>query len=161
MKKIVKIAMIVLAATALWGCYEEPQPLDKPFVYIMDESGGGKMDISAQGNNILSELFVHLSCRKFNEPIKVYYEVIVGDGLKEGVDFTIQSTTKSPLTFKNYDPQPIRISWKRSENLDPTKDNTVTFAITNVESELGEFHIGYLGPDKFFSKYVFTKIAKK
>ena len=64
--------MIVLAATALWGCYEEPQPLDKPFVYIMDESGGGSATISATGNNISSELFVHLSCRKFNEPIKVY-----------------------------------------------------------------------------------------
>ena len=154
--------MIVLAATALWGCYEEPQPLDKPFVYIMDESGGGKMDISAQGNNILSDLRVHLSCKKFTEPIVVHYDVIVGDGLKEGVDFVIQSTTKSPLTFKpgTFD-LPVRVQWKRNENLDPTKDNTVTFAITNVESELGEFHIGYLGPDKFYSKYVFTKIAKQ
>jgi hypothetical protein len=158
MKKIVKIAMIVLAATALWGCYEEPQPLDKPFVYIMDESGGGSATISATGNNISSELFVHLSCRKFNEPIKVYYDVIVGDGLKEGVDFVIQSTTKSPITFKNYDPQPIRISWRKTENFDPTKDNTVTFALKSVESsEISEFHLGYLGPDKFFSKYIFTK----
>lgn len=150
--------MIVLAATALWGCYEEPQPLDKPFVYIMDENGGGSATISATGNNISSELFVHLSCRKFNEPIQVYYDVIVGDGLKEGVDFVIQSTTKSPLTFKNYDPQPIRISWRKTDNFDPTKDNTVTFAIRSVESsEIGEFHLGYLGPDRLFNSYVFTK----
>ncbi|MBP3383531.1 MAG: hypothetical protein J6K78_06435 [Tidjanibacter sp.] len=158
MKQILKIAMIVLAATALWGCYEEPQPLDKPFVYIMDENGGGSATISATGNNISSELFVHLSCRKFNEPIQVYYDVIVGDGLKEGVDFVIQSTTKSPLTFKNYDPQPIRISWRKTDNFDPTKDNTVTFAIRSVESsEIGEFHLGYLGPDRLFNSYVFTK----
>lgn len=158
MKRVIKIAMIVLAATALWGCYEEPQPLDKPFVYIMDEMGGGNMEISAKGNNILSDLRVYLSCKKFTEPIVVHYDVIIGDGLKEGVDFVIQSTTKSPLTFKpgTYD-LPVRVQWKKSENFDPTKDNTITFAITNVESELGEFHIGYLGPDKFYSKYVFTK----
>ena len=158
MKRVIKIAMIVLAATALWSCYEEPQPLDKPFVYIMDEMGGGNMEISAKGNNILSDLRVYLSCKKFTEPIVVHYDVIIGDGLKEGVDFVIQSTTKSPLTFKpgTYD-LPVRVQWKKSENFDPTKDNTITFAITNVESELGEFHIGYLGPDKFYSKYVFTK----
>ena len=149
--------MIVLAATALWGCYEEPQPLDKPFVYIMDESGGGSATISATGNNISSELFVHLSCRKFNEPIKVYYDVIVGDGLKEGVDFVIQSTTKSPITFKNYDPQPIRISWRKTDNFDPTKDNTLTLKLQRVESNIGEFHIGYLGPDKLHNSYIFTK----
>ena len=64
MKQILKIAMIMLAATTLWGCYEEPQPLDKPFVYIMDEAGGGKMDISAKANNFLSEMYVYLSSKK-------------------------------------------------------------------------------------------------
>ena len=150
--------MIVLAATALWGCYQEPQPLDKPFVYIQDEAGGSKMDISAQGNNILSDLRVYLSCKRFTEPILVHYDVIVGDGLKEGVDFVIQPTTKSPLTFKpgTYD-LPVRISWKRSENFDPAKDNTLTITLKSVESTLGEFYLGLLGPDHLRSSYVFTK----
>ena len=158
MKQILKIAMIVLAATALWGCYQEPQPLDKPFVYIQDEAGGSKMDISAQGNNILSDLRVYLSCKRFTEPILVHYDVIVGDGLKEGVDFVIQPTTKSPLTFKpgTYD-LPVRISWKRSENFDPAKDNTLTITLKSVESTLGEFYLGLLGPDHLRSSYVFTK----
>lgn len=158
MKKIVKIAMIVLAATALWGCYEEPQPLDKPFVYICDEIGGSKADISAQGNNILSELEVHLSCKKFTEPIVVYYDVIVGDGLKEGVDFVIQSTSKSPLTFKpgTFD-LPVRVSWRRTDSFDATKDNTLTFVLKSVDSNIGEFYIGLLGPDHLRSSYVFTK----
>ena len=150
--------MIVLAATALWGCYQEPQPLDKPFVYIQDEAGGSKMDISAQGNNILSDLRVYLSCKRFTEPILVHYDVIVGDGLKEGVDFVIQPTTKSPLTFKpgTYD-LPVRIQWKKSENFDATKDNTVTIALKEVESNIGEFYLGLLGPDHLRSSYVFTK----
>lgn len=158
MKRVIKIAMIVLAATALWGCYQEPQPLDKPFVYIIDETGGGSTNISANGNNILSDLRVYLSCKKFTEPIVVHYDVIVGDGLKEGVDFVIQSTTKSPLTFKpgTYD-LPVRVQWKRNENFDPTKDNTLTLKLQRVESNIGEFHIGYLGPDKLHNSYIFTK----
>ena len=157
MKKILKIAMIVLAATALWGCYEEPQPLDKPFVYICDEIGGSKADIGSQAT-LTKELFVNLSCKKFTEPIVVYYDVIVGDGLKEGVDFVIQSTTKSPLTFKpgTYE-LPVRVQFKKSENFDPAKDNTVTFALKSVESNIGEFYIGLLGPDHLRSSYVFTK----
>lgn len=158
MKRVIKIAMIVLAATVLWGCYQEPQPLDKPFVYIQDEAGGGSATISAQGNNILSELNVSLSCKKFTEPIVVHYDVIVGDGLKEGVDFTIQSTTKSPLTFKPGTYKlPVRVQWKRNDNFDATKDNTLTLELKSVESNIGEFYIGYLGPDRLFSKYVFTK----
>lgn len=157
MKKIVKIAMIVLAATALWGCYEEPQPLDKPFVYIGDEAGGSKADVGSQAT-ITKELFVNLSCKRFTEPIVVHYDVIVGDGLKEGVDFVIQSTTKSPLTFKpgTYE-LPVRVQFKKSENFDATKDNTVTFALKSVESNIGEFYIGFLGPDHLRSSYVFTK----
>ena len=157
MKQILKIAMIMLAATTLWGCYEEPQPLDKPFVYIMDEAGGGKMDISAKANNFLSEMYVYLSSKKVDVDTVVEYEVIVGDGLKEGVDFVIQSTTKSPITFKpgTYGPMPIRVSWKKTENLDPTKDNTVTFRLTNCSRS--DVYIGYLGPDRLHSEYVFTK----
>ena len=116
------------------------------------------MDISAQGNNILSDLRVYLSCKRFTEPILVHYDVIVGDGLKEGVDFVIQPTTKSPLTFKpgTYD-LPVRIQWKKSENFDATKDNTVTIALKEVESNIGEFYLGLLGPDHLRSSYVFTK----
>ncbi|MBR4850762.1 MAG: hypothetical protein IKU97_01730 [Tidjanibacter sp.] len=158
MKQILKFAMLVLAAAIMWSCYEEPQPLDKPFVYIQDEAGGSKMDISAQGNNIVSDLRVYLSCKRFTEPILVHYDVIVGDGLKEGVDFVIQPTTKSPLTFKpgTYD-LPVRISWKKSENFDATKDNTVTITLKEVESNIGEFYLGLLGPDHLRSTYVFTK----
>ena len=158
MKQILKFAMLVLAAATMWSCYEEPQPLDKPFVYIQDEAGTSNMTLSAQANNVLSDLRVYLSCKRFTEPILVYYDVIVGDGLKEGVDFVIQPTTKSPLTFQpgTYD-LPVRIQWKKSENFDATKDNTVVIALKSVESNIGEFYLGLLGPDHLRSTYVFTK----
>ena len=85
MKQILKIAMLVLAVTSLWGCYEEPQPFDMPFVYICDENGGSSSSVNYQGNNILTEMRVYLSCKKFTDPIVVTYDVTVGDGLKEGV----------------------------------------------------------------------------
>ena len=98
--------MIVLAATALWGCYEEPQPLDNPCVYITTASAEGypntqtRDEISAQSNNLTYELYVWLSTKAFVEDIVVEYEVVVGDGLKEGVDFVVKS--QNPLeTSKN------------------------------------------------------------
>ena len=151
--------MLVLAATTMWGCYTEPQPFDMPFVYICDENGGSSSSVNYQGNNILTEMRVHLSCKRFTEPIVVCYDVTVGDGLKEGVDFVIQSTTKSPLTFQpgTYD-LPVRISWRKSENFDPAKDNTLTITLKSVESNLGEFCIGLPGPDKLRSSYVISKV---
>lgn len=161
MKRVTKIAMLLMAVVAMWGCYEEPQPLDKPFVYIGDEAGGSKTDIGSQAT-ITKELFVNLSCKKFTEPILVHYDVIVGEGMKEGVDFVIQPTTKSPLTFApgTYE-MPVRVQFKKSENFDPSKDNTIVFALKEVESNIGEFYIGLLGPDRLRSSYVFTKVEIK
>ena len=162
MKHILKIAMIVLAATALWGCYQEPQPLDNPFVYITTASAEGypntqtRDEISAQSNNLTYELYVWLSTKAFVEDIVVEYEVVVGDGLKEGVDFVVQKSAASPMTFKPGTYKlPLRISWRKTENLDPTKDNTVTFRLTRCSRS--DFTLGLLGPDALCREFVFTK----
>lgn len=156
MKHFFKIMMIMAVAASLWGCYEEPQPLDKPFVYIMDEAGSSSATISPNGA-LTSELFVSLSSKAVDFDTVVEYEIIVGDGIKEGVDFVVQSTTKSPITFKpgEYGPKPVRINWRKMSNYDASKNNTVIFRISQCSRS--DVHIGYLGPDKFFSEYVFTR----
>ena len=85
------------------------------------------------------------------------YEVIAGDGLKEGTDFKIQSSHRSPLTF---DPgsysRPIRVIWYKSSAFDPSKDNTLTIRLTGCSDP--SIILGYPGPSKKFSQHVVTKI---
>lgn len=133
---------------------------DTPFVTVTgaDKISTG-MVVDKDGNNLLTELCVSINVSKnYNsEAVEIEYELIVGDGLKEGTDFKVQSSCTSPVTFKTgtYD-MPIRILWYRTPSFDASKDNTLTVKLT--KSSIPEMVIGSPGLERTKKdRFVFTK----
>lgn len=142
------------------GCEDKVDILfDTPFVSITGEDGASSSEqIQNKNDGYLSTLIVRVcaSDNFFKEALTVDYELICGDGLKEGVDFTLQKSTSSPLKFdKGIYSMPVRIRWNTNKNFDPSKDNTLTVRLTG--SSVPEMQIGYPGPDKIHSTFTFTK----
>lgn len=157
MKKFIYIILVLLLACS---CEDRVIVLfDTPFVSITDEGGSAtSMTVPAEMNNMLTSLTVKLcvSNNYFTEPISVEYELVVGDGLKEGVDFKLQASTASPLVFeKGTYTKPIRIIWLNNPDFDASKDNTLTVRLSG--SSISEMVLGYPGPDAIKSSFIFTK----
>ena len=158
MKKI----LIILSAAMLMLCSCEDRVkvlFDTPFVSITDESGSScTMDIDNSVKSTLATLNIRVcaSDNYFKEAITVTYEVIVGDGLTEGVDFRLQQSTSSPVTFeKGTYNMPVRLMWYANPSLDKSKDCTLKIKLTG--SSIDDMVIGYPGPDKLNSTFTFTK----
>ncbi len=159
-----KFLGILAAALLCCGCeWHEDVLFDTPFASVFDNAGGSSSTIDSRFGkgveSILSELKVSISVSEdhFSEPVSIEYEVIVGDGLKEGVDFRIQPSTASPLTFSpgTYT-LPVRILWLKTDTPDSSKDNTLTIRLSG--SSLEGMELGYPGPSHKGQAFVFTKI---
>ena len=155
-----KIIALFIAVLALCGCDDRlTVKFDTPFVAIADEAGTStSMIVDKDANNLVVELDVYLCASNnwFKEEVNVEYELIVGDGLKEGVDFKVQPTTASPLIFQvgEYH-KPIRVVWFRNAAFDPDKDNTLTVRLSGCS--IPNTVLGYPGPNKKRSQFIFTK----
>lgn len=156
-----KFIIISAALTLLLsGCEANTDfVFDTPFVSIADKSKlQTSQMIDKEANNLLSELCISLvaSDNKFQNPVTVEYELVVGDGLKEGVDFKLQSSTASPVTFTpgTYD-MPVRIIWMKNPAFDPKKDNRLEVRLSGCS--LPDAHIGYLGPNSKRKSFIFIK----
>lgn len=159
MTTIRHILPFLAALALLCGCERHTEVFfDTPFVRIEEANGGSSMVIDPTLDNVLTEIRVVVSASKnyFTAPITVDYEVIVGDGLKEGTDFKIQSSHRSPLTF---DPGtyslPIRVIWYKSTAFDPSKDNTLTLRLT--AASVPEMLLGIPGPDGKKKEFIFKQ----
>ena len=151
-----RIAIFLMLFVGLVSCsVNDPIVFDGAFVYIVDESGQASSEVSWEGDKNMVTYNLNLVCPgDFNDVI-VYYELIVGDGLKEGVDFRQISSTASPILFpKGIYTMPIRIEWLRHE-IDPNKDNTLTISITGCDDK--RVTLGKPGPDKIGKNYIITK----
>ena len=159
MKNYSRILTILAALALLCGCEKHEEVFfDTPFVRIEDSNGLMSMEIDHKLDNLLTELRVVVSASSnyFTEPISVEYEVIAGDGLQEGVDFRIQSSHRSPITFSpgTYT-MPIRVIWYKADDFDPAKDNTLTFRLTNAS--IPQMLLGVPGPDGKKSQFIFKQ----
>ena len=157
---ISRILPFFAALALLCGCERHTETFfDTPFVRIEEVNGGSSMVVDHTLDNVLTEIRVVVSASKnyFTAPITVEYEVIAGDGLKEGTDFKIQSSHRSPLTF---DPgsysRPIRVIWYKSSAFDPSKDNTLTFRITGTS--VPEMLLGVPGPGGKKKEFIFKQL---
>lgn len=159
-----KFLGIFMAALLCCGCdWHKDVYFDTPFAYIFDNAGGSSATIDSRFGkgveSVLTELKVSISVseERFSEPVSIEYEVIVGNGLKEGIDYKIQPSTASPLTFSpgTYS-LPIRIMWLKTETPDSSKDNTLTIKLSG--SSVPDMELGYPGPSHKGQSYVFTKI---
>ena len=140
-----KIIVMLLALVALCGCQkEEFEGFDMPFVKVTTTTG-------ASQTVVLS--VVSVSSKMLTTALVVNYEIVVGDGLQEGVDYELV-TTGNQLTFEPgiYD-MPIRIKWL-AHPVDETKDNTLTIRLTGNSQNL---HLGVPGPDGLQKQLVIEK----
>lgn len=161
MKKL-SIIFFVLILAGLSACNKNQFVLfDTPYAYITDESGLlSEMTISKDANNYLTELVVHINVSDhfYSTPIRVEYEIVCGEGMKEDIDFKLNPVNASPLVFKEYSYEmPIQISWKKSVDFDESKDNKVIVRLKN--SSLPEMLMGIPGPNNKNQSFIFTKTS--
>lgn len=155
-----RLLPLFAALVLLSGCERHTETFfDTPFVRIEDATGMSTMGVDHTLDNQLTEIRVIVSASKnyFTAPITVDYEVIVGNGLKEGTDFRIQSSHRSPLTFSlgTYS-LPIRLIWYKSASFDPSKDNTLTLRLTGCS--VPEMLLGVPGPDEKKKEFIFKQL---
>ena len=149
MKKILYLLMMV----AICSCADqEGEWYDTPFVRISTETGQESTVVLSNVRTV-NAYTVYLSSPPIVDSLEVSYEIIVGDGLVEDVDYKVV-TTQNPLVFLPgiYD-APIRIRWLRN-TVDPTKDNTVTIRLTGNSKG---YNLGFPGPDHIQSQVVIEK----
>lgn len=148
-----KIIVMLLALVALCGCQnEEFEGFDMPFVKVTTTTGASQTVVLSNVTNI-NTYVVSVSSKMLTTALVVNYEIVVGDGLQEGVDYELV-TTGNQLTFEPgiYD-MPIRIKWL-AHPVDETKDNTLTIRLTGNSQNL---HLGVPGPDGLQKQLVIEK----
>ncbi|MBO6168723.1 MAG: hypothetical protein J6O51_02000 [Bacteroidales bacterium] len=154
-----RILVFLTLAAVLCGCRKHTEVFfDTPFVRIEDFNGASTMDIDHKLDNLLSEIQIVVSAsgNYFTAPIVVDYDIIPGDGLKEGVDYKLQQSSARSLTFSPGTYRlPIRVIWYNTGKPDASKNNTLTFRITGTS--VPEMLLGLPGPDAKKKEFVFTK----
>lgn len=151
MKKI--ILPILAIIMSLLSCNkDEIDVFDEPFVHI-NFNNISTSSINSNRKDIVS-YYIYLSSKPLDKDMLLDYSIIIGDGLKEGVDFKIL-TTEYPLIFPTgIYRRPIQIQWL-DHALDPSKDNTLTIKLNS--NNLG-ISVGFPGPDANQSTLILQKI---
>lgn len=131
---------------------DEVPTYDLKFVHIMNDNAS-EINVSAKANTV-GTYNVYLSSKETKEEVNVTYEIIIGSGLKENVDYKIL-TKGNTITFLPgiYD-MPIRIQWLANP-VDKAKDNTIKIKLISSDQN---YNIGLPGPDKKQSEFKITKI---
>ena len=138
------------------ACSDRPDDLlfTDFFVSIQDENGAQTSRVWSSSNNFVVTYYFSLVSEELKEPLTVNFDLQVGDGLKEGKDFTLQTQSRT-ITF---DPgvykKPFRINYL-SNPVDDSKDNTIKIVITSASDP--SITIGYPGPSAKFSTHTITK----
>lgn len=155
MKKLFSLSLVLAAVFCLASCGGlEEEFMDNSYVYIADGSGESSTIVKNDKMYNPHTLWVTLSLAKtdLDATVEVYYEAIA-DGLREGVDYTINTESASPLKFKpgNF-VVPLRIKWL----YESSNEGTLTIKLTG--SNLSYLQMGY-AKTKASSTYVYTKKA--
>ena len=91
-----KIIVMLLALVALCGCQkEEFEGFDMPFVKVTTTTGASQTVVLSNVNNI-NTYVVSVSSKMLTTALVVNYEIVVGDGLQEGVDYELVTTGNQP-----------------------------------------------------------------
>ena len=124
------------------------------FVAIKSEAGAGVSSVMSFSDNFVVQYPVTLVSPRRTEDLVVTLELIPGDGLKPGVDYTEPTkltVTFSPDEYRKY----FRINYLKHD-VDPEKDNTLTIRIASTSDP--SIILGYPGPSRKYSSHVVTKI---
>lgn len=148
-----RFLFLFIALTTLVGCNkEEFDGYDNPFISIATETGASSITILSNVNNI-NTYIVSVSSRPFEEPLTVNYQITVGSGLEEGVDYEFVTTGNSLVFEPGVYDMPIRIRWI-SHPVDESKDNTLTITLTGNNQD---FTLGFPGKSGYRKSLVIEK----
>lgn len=143
-------ALLLLASCA----DQEGEWFDTPYVRIATSTGAASTVVLSDVRAV-NTYNVYLSCPPLaaDDSVTVSFDVIVGNGLQEDVDYKVV-TTQNPLVFLPgiYD-MPIRVRWLRN-TVDAAKDNTLTIRLTACSKG---YCLGYPGPGRKQSEIVIEK----
>ena len=92
-----RIIAIIAFALLLADCSDRPEDLlfTDYFVSIQDENGSESSRVLATSNNLVKTYYLKLVSVARTEPLTVYFDIEIGDGLTKGVDFTLQRDVTS------------------------------------------------------------------
>lgn len=148
-----KLLYIFILLGAIYSCdQEETVFFDEPFVRICTNTGEARTVVLSNVRNT-NAYTVYLSSRPITDSLEVSYEIIVGDGLKEDVDYKVVTTANPLVFFPGINDMPIRVRWLRNP-VDPEKDNTLTIRLTGNSKG---YNLGFPGPDHVQSEVVIEK----
>lgn len=154
MKKI--LFAIIPAIVLLCSCEDRLNIVfEDYYVCIKDETESATSTVKSSVDDYVATYYVCLVSPILDAPVTVDYEVVVGDGLREHVDYELQSNKKSVTIARGIWKMPVRIKYM-SNPVDDTKDNTITIRLTGCSDK--SLNIGYPGPSAKFSTHVITKI---
>jgi hypothetical protein len=159
--KIFKYLFIFAIAISASSCNNDDLMIntrfDEPFIYIESEDGTRETRL---GDNVSDEktYYFYMSTEELDHEVEVWYDIVVGNGLVEGVDYEISPSSTNPVKFNpgRYTAN-MRIIWK-SHAIDPLKDNTLRIVPTRNSEN---FTFGFPGPDKNNAEHVITKFSTK
>lgn len=150
------LGVILLFTAGTVSCsINDPVIFDDAFVYLSDANGASSSTVDSNSQNYLATYNIHLISPVLPHDVQVYYDLVVGDGLTEDVDFRIITSTGSPVTFaRGITSMPVRIEWL-AHPLDGTKDNTLRIVLRSCSDP--SVTIGKPGPDHIGAEYTITK----
>ena len=155
MKRIITTILCLAALFAATSCQDKLDIVFSDYyTYIDDGNGSSSFTVEKNDESVLT-MFIHVSAPIQDDMITVSYEVTPGNGLKEGVDYKLVSSSKTIAFQPGIYRMPVRIQVLKSSALDETKDNTIT--ITLVGSSAG-LVLGVPGPDAKYKSFVIKKI---
>lgn len=153
---VIKVSSFSVSLFFVLSCsINDPIYFNDRFIHIEDEYGGSSSVINWESNNLIKEYsLVYVS--SVLSDINVKYEIIVGDGLRENVDFQlIKGEIEGDVTlYKGIYKSAIRIKWLKSP-LDETKDNSVTIKLISCDDK--DVMLGRPGPDARGNEYIIQK----
>lgn len=158
MNSMKKYLFIILAFLAFISCEKQQYIIfDHPYVFVKYANDPGNAETStvlSMSNNLTRSYDFCISSKTPEHPITVYYEIEVGDGLTEGIDYELldegNSVTFEPGVFT----QSISIKYLRRK-IDKSQDNSITIRITGSDPVMD---IGVPGENP---RNTFHKITKK
>lgn len=155
MRKLSILFAISIVAILSSSCEDHLKILfDDWYVCVKDENDSQSSFVPDDADGLVGTYYFYLVSEERKTDLIVNYELVVGDGLKEGVDFECQNASNSVTFAPGIYKRPMRIRFLKHP-IDPTKDNTIKIKIVSTSDQ--GITIGYPGPSAKFSYHTITK----
>ncbi len=149
MKKIAYIVLLILPLLA--GCNKFKQ-FDEFFV-AFDPIASDPTTVNCE-SSAESTYVIHLTSTTPAKPIIITYSIIPGDGLAEGIDYSLPSKSNTIEFFPGIFDKSIKVKWLKHQ-IDASKKNTLTIRLEKSSSS--DICLGQPGPDEINRSITITK----